>query len=158
MALEIQQSINQMLSSAGTMAGIYKAIKAPEEAEKRKAQEHAKQQETAKTEAIAAAADTRKLFDLDSDYGEILAIAGEGNIQIHKEELKQRYQLLDKMGKRYEGFIPGYADTMSEVYSRLQMAEGELHSRLKAEQAAKQAEAQRRDIILNPQKYPKEVR
>ena len=152
MALEIQHSINQMLSSVGTMAGIYKAIKAPEEMENKKAAEHAKQQETAKTEAIAAAADTRKLFDLDSDYQEVLAGIGEDDIKIHREELKQRYQLLDKMGKRYEGFIPGYADTMSEVYSRLQMAEGELQTRLKADFAAKQAEAKIRDTILNPNK------
>lgn len=158
MALEIQHSINQMLSSVGTMAGIYKAIKAPEEAEKRKAAERAKQQETAKTEAIAAAAETRKIFDLEGDYAADIADLNAYEIGIHKEEFKQRYQLLDKLGRQYEGYIPRYAETMNEVYDRLQTAEHALHSRLQADFAAKQSEAKIRDMILNPQKYPKEVR
>lgn len=155
MALEIQQSINQMLSSAGTMAGIYKAIKAPEEAEKRKVEEHKKQQETAKTEAIAAAADTRKKFYLESDYEDLITDLNKEELGTQREELKQRYQLLDKMGKRYEGFIPNYAETMNQVYSNLQTVEHQLQTRLKADQAAKQAEAQRREMILNPTKEVK---
>lgn len=147
MALEIQQSINQMLSSAGTMAGIYKAITEPERVRKKRANEAKATSEKVQSELV-----------LDEDLKGLAKEADTESLFAHKAEYKRALNLMKKHGELTDEYIPGYAQTQAKVEEGLAYTEQELKSRLQTDFAAKQSEAKIRDMILNPQKYPKEVR
>lgn len=147
MALEIQQSINQMLSSAGTMAGIYKAITEPERVRQKRIKE-----------AKATSEKVQSALVLDEDLKGLAESADTESLFAHKAEYKSALDLMKKHGELTDEFIPDYAQTQAKIEKGLAYTEQELKSRLQADFAAKQSEAKIRDMILNPQKYPKEVR
>lgn len=152
MALEIQQSINQILSSTSVLAGLYGHAKAPERAQQKKIKGLYEEQENLTREQELGEAD----FDKQAD--EIW-----GMKHLTKEE-KYQYssELADAYEKSYKYAEKRLADIDTELYSldpkyrQQQDAEAVEKGRTKAMEEIQKRYAERmkelaaRDQVMNP--------
>lgn len=152
MALEIQQSINQILSSAGTMASIYGHAKAPERAQQKRVKGLHKEQENLTREKDIGEAD----FEKQADEIQAMKHLTQEEKNKYIDELTEGYEKSNLYAQKRLAEIDKELYSLDPKYRQQQNEEAVEKGRTKTMEEIKKRYAERmkelaaREQVMNP--------